>query len=111
MKRLGLEIPEYDRNIDPTKNLVDESSIEWNILKKHIMEVKQRYDKILKDYKKRKADEKLKNGTIKMPKIKKWKSEEKVEDILQLSSEIMKEKITENVDLTLDEENDDIFVE
>lgn len=111
MKRIGLEIPEYNSDHDPTKNQIPESIIEWNISKNDIKVVKQKFDKILKDYKKRKADEKIMNGVTKMPKIKKWKDENEVADILKLKSEIIKESIIENVDLKLNEDNDDIFVE
>lgn len=111
MKRLGLEIPEYSPDEDPTKFQITEPVLEWNILKPHIKETKEKYEKLLKDYKKRKAEEKVRNGTNKMPKIKKWDDEKKLKDILKLKSEIIKEKKSENIDLTLSEENDDIFVE
>lgn len=111
MKSLGLEIPEYDINVDPTKNQMPESIIEWKILKKDLREIKYKYDTMLKDYKKRKAEEKLNNGAVKMPKKEKWKDEDKVAGILKLKSAIRREKNIEKIDLTLDEENDDIFVE
>lgn len=111
MKRLGLEIPEYSPDVDPTKLQLTEPVLEWNISKADIKRMKVSYDKLLKDYKKRKADEKIKNGTKKMPKIKKWEDEKKLKDLLKLKSEIMKDETSENVSLLLNEENDDIFVE
>lgn len=111
MKRLGLEIPEYSPDVDPTKIQLTEPVLEWNILKTDIKKMKEKYDKLLKDYKKRKADEKLKNGRNKMPKIKKWEDEKKLKDILKLKSEIIKDNEIESINLVINEENDDIFVE
>lgn len=110
MKKLGLEIPDYDSNLDPTKTLLPDSIVEWNILKKDLKEIKQKYDKVLRDYKKRKAEEKLKIGA-KMPKIKKWKNEDKLTEILNRKSDIKEEESLKEVDLALDDDEDDIFVE
>lgn len=112
MKRLGLEIPDYDPNIDPTRNKGAEPVLEWNILKRDIKEMKQKYDQLVKDYKKRKADEKAQNGMNKKLKTKKLEEDDKkLSDILKLKSEIIKESKVAKYDLTKDEENDDLFVE
>lgn len=55
MKKLGLEIPEYTKEMDPTKQKDD--SLEWTIMKAHISEVKKLYNLYCKGYKKRKRDE------------------------------------------------------
>ncbi|CAH1154689.1 unnamed protein product [Phaedon cochleariae] len=69
MKKLGLEIPEYHQTIDPTKN---RELIEWNISKKDVIDMKARYEKIVKDYKKRKSEEKLIKSQHKIPKNEDW---------------------------------------
>lgn len=111
MKRLGLEIPEYDPILDPTKKLASETVLEWNILNKDVKEMKQRYEKLLKDYKKRKADEKGNNGIVKVAKVEKWENEQK-KDISKLKAEIIEQSNADNVDLTLSKDaDDDIFIE
>lgn len=111
MKQLGLEIPDYDPNTDPTRNKESEPILEWNILKKDIKDMKNKYDQLVKNYKKRKADEKLMNGMNKKLKTKKLEEDEKKLNSLKLKSEIIKETKLPKYDLTGDEENDDLFVE
>lgn len=111
MKELSLEVPEYSMDMDPTKNQTYESIVEWNISKDDLKKVKLKYDSVLKDYKKRKAEEKLANQSVKMPKIKKCKDEEKISDIFKVKSDIIKENPKDNIDVTLDADTDDIFVE
>ncbi|XP_057668008.1 NAD-dependent protein deacetylase Sirt6 [Diorhabda carinulata] len=71
MKKLNLEIPDYSFDIDPTKNQLPNSVIEWNISKPDINTIKLEYDKLVKYYKKRKSEEKLLNNSKIKPKIKK----------------------------------------
>ncbi|KAJ8920531.1 hypothetical protein NQ315_005400 [Exocentrus adspersus] len=64
MKSLSLEIPEYTPDIDPTKINVSDAVIEWNIDKNDIRSIKTQYDKILKEYRKRKLEEKSEKETV-----------------------------------------------
>lgn len=106
MKKLCLEIPAYDIKDDPTKFQNSDSIIEWNVLKSAIREIKMKCDKLLKDYKKRKAEEKLHNDNANSVKKGKWKDEENLVDILKLKNEI------NNIDrVNMSEELDDLFVE
>lgn len=70
MKQLGLEIPEYDSNIDPTKfdNGNDKNKIlEWTIRKSYINDAQNLYDiycknkrrKVMKKYKKQKSNDEV----------------------------------------------------
>nr|XP_023021026.1 NAD-dependent protein deacetylase Sirt6 [Leptinotarsa decemlineata] len=109
MKRLGLEIPEYSSEIDPTKYRDSDSVVEWNILKQDVEKIKLQYDKLIKDYKKRKAEESLLNIKKKMPKSKKWIKEEKIKkEKLVKKENIVSEDI--NIQKKI-EDQDDIFVE
>lgn len=53
MKKLGLEIPEYSQDIDPTKR-VEDTVLDWTINKKDIAEAKNLYNMYCKKHKKRK---------------------------------------------------------
>lgn len=55
MKKLGLEIPEYSHDIDPTKRLED-TVLDWTIKKEDIVEVKNLYNMYCKKHRKRKLD-------------------------------------------------------
>lgn len=55
MKRLGLEIPEYSVDIDPTKRS-DDSVLDWTIRKEDISAIKQLYNIYCKKHRKRKGD-------------------------------------------------------
>lgn len=55
MKKLGLEIPEFTKEMDPTKQ--KDENLEWTIMKAHISEVKKLYNLYCKGYKKRKRNE------------------------------------------------------
>ncbi|CAH1980695.1 unnamed protein product [Acanthoscelides obtectus] len=86
-KRLGLEIPEYNPEIDPTKYQSPDTTIEWNILKDELLTAKRRYEKLNREYRKKKAEEKLFLSKFKKARVllKKevlvaTKKEEKVDD-------------------------------
>ncbi|CAG9862831.1 unnamed protein product [Phyllotreta striolata] len=106
MKKLGLEIPDYSSEIDPTKSRLD-YALDWDMSKTDLNAVKTKYDALVKDHKKRKSEENLLTSMKKSAKIKPQKME-KVEpeetnkivleskDILLSKSEIADCKIEEN---------------
>lgn len=53
MKRLGIEMPEYSAETDPTKSLIED--VEWTVLSEHVMEIEKVYNARMKDEKKRKS--------------------------------------------------------
>lgn len=110
MKKLDLEIPAYTADIDPTKNQLPDSIIEWNIYKEDVKVMKEKYENLMRNYKKRKAEEKLLMSKLKKPKNKKWIKDEKVkqEFILKLENDIVK---TDIIDVTEIKEQDDVFIE
>lgn len=69
MKKLGLEIPEYSNEIDPTKRLED-TVLDWTIKKEDITEAKDLYDMYCKNYKKRKLNDKKNEKLKKIPEAK-----------------------------------------
>lgn len=97
MKKLGLEIPEYSHNIDPTKHQLPDTVIEWNILKSDLNKMKLKYDKLNRDYKKRKSEEKLVSNTKKKPKKpKKWIKDNKLKKELIVIAEKFDQNQLEN---------------
>ncbi|KAK4881423.1 hypothetical protein RN001_004742 [Aquatica leii] len=59
MKCLGLEIPEYSEELDPTKSKNDDI-IEWNYLRPNISDMKAMYNTHVKKFKQLKLEKKLK---------------------------------------------------
>lgn len=57
MKKLGLEIPEYSNDIDPTKR-ADVSVLDWTFRREDINEAKQLYNIYCKKQRKRKSIDK-----------------------------------------------------
>ncbi|XP_056648325.1 NAD-dependent protein deacetylase Sirt6 [Diorhabda sublineata] len=96
MKKLNLEIPDYSFDIDPTKNQLPNSVIEWNISKPDINTIKLEYDKLVKYYKKRKSEEKLLNNSKIKPKIKKLSKGSHVNRENIIKSEIKIRKKADN---------------
>lgn len=56
MKKLGLEIPEYSADADPTKRLED-TVLDWTIRREDISEVKSSYNLYCKKHKKTKLED------------------------------------------------------
>ena len=52
MKKLGLEIPDYSKELDPTKN--EDINLEWNIPTEQVKEIEKVYNAKVKGTKKRK---------------------------------------------------------
>ena len=59
MKYLGLEIPEYSEDWDPTKRKTSEI-VEWNFMRVNVCEMKNMYNSHTKKYKQIKLEKKLK---------------------------------------------------
>lgn len=55
LKRLGVEIPEYSEENDPTKQLI--CDLEWTISPKMVKDIDDQHKQMLKDLKKRKSEE------------------------------------------------------
>ncbi|VEN49830.1 unnamed protein product, partial [Callosobruchus maculatus] len=68
-KRLGLEIPEYNPELDPTKNQCTDAIIEWNIYKDELRSARKQYEKLNREYRKKKAEEKILLSTFKKAKV------------------------------------------
>lgn len=67
MKKLGLEIPEYSNDIDPTKSA---GVVDWTIKKEDIREIKQLYNIYCKKQRKRKSIDKTDENFKKADNIK-----------------------------------------
>ncbi|KAG5879735.1 hypothetical protein JTB14_033337 [Gonioctena quinquepunctata] len=104
MKKLGLEIPEYSLEIDPTKNHQPDTVLEWNITKQDIDSIKTKYDKLVKDYKKRKSEENTLNVRTKKKRM--VKKENFKKEIL-----LKKENLDSVDSKTKIEDKDDVFIE
>jgi len=73
MKHLNLEIPEYSKHFDPTKNQLPISIIEWDILKAQVSTYRKLFEARQKDFRERKKLEpkvKKVNGAKKKGKVK-----------------------------------------
>lgn len=57
MKKMGLEIPDYSNNIDPTR-CEEDIVLDWTIRKENITEIKQLYNMYCKNHRKRKSIDK-----------------------------------------------------
>lgn len=60
MKRLGLEIPEYSRSIDPTKSITENNVKDWNFRKDDISDMKEMYSVHYRNNKRIKQENKIK---------------------------------------------------
>lgn len=72
MKRLGVEMPEYSEESDPTKRTT--CDMEWTIPLKWVKDIDEQHKQMLKDVKKRKSEEssnepKIKKTIDHLPKI------------------------------------------
>ncbi|XP_066143133.1 NAD-dependent protein deacetylase Sirt6 [Euwallacea fornicatus] len=54
MKHLNLEIPEYSKEVDPTKNQVGYAIVEWDILKVDVKMFKAMYEEKQREYREKK---------------------------------------------------------
>lgn len=54
MKRLGVELPEYSEENDPTKQIP--CDLEWTIPPRLVKEIDEQHKSMLKEFKKRKSD-------------------------------------------------------
>ncbi|KAJ8927768.1 hypothetical protein NQ314_019772 [Rhamnusium bicolor] len=107
MKKLSLEIPDYSPHFDPTKDHLPCTVVEWNIRQSDKRKIKNQYEKLCKDYKKRKLEEKLFYGVKKPKQYRKGTKMIKRESFIK--NEIKEESEIVIIDLT--EEEDDIFIE
>jgi len=89
MKHLSLEIPEYTKTLDPTKNQLPCTAIEWNIAKTELKTFKKMYDEKQKEFKNKKKLT-VKNGQVKK------KRKIKKDEVIKVD--------TDFVDLTLESE-------
>lgn len=90
MKKLGLEIPEYSFDIDPTKRAED-SVLDWTIRKEDINEVKQLYNIYCKKHRKRKSVDK-KDGCLKKI-LQEKKQDAFIESQCESSSSVLKQEV------------------
>ncbi|XP_072401323.1 NAD-dependent protein deacetylase Sirt6 isoform X1 [Diabrotica undecimpunctata] len=100
MKKLGLEIPDYSTEVDPTKNQLPCSVIEWNILKTNIDEFRNKYEVLVGEYKKLKIEENILNNSKKLAKTvnqRKEKNIRKNRSRKKQSSKIVKVKAELNL--------------
>ncbi|XP_060526539.1 NAD-dependent protein deacetylase Sirt6 [Cylas formicarius] len=70
VKNLSLEIPEYSKHFDPTKNHMPDTVIEWSISEEQIKIMKKKYDDLNKEYKKRKLEKSAGNKNCRKKKTK-----------------------------------------
>lgn len=89
MKRLGLEIPEYSNDIDPTKRAED-VVLDWTIRKEDISEVKQLYNMYCKKHRKRKSVDK-KDGHLK--KLAQEKPDAFIKTDCESNSSVLKQEV------------------
>ncbi|XP_028141135.1 NAD-dependent protein deacetylase Sirt6 [Diabrotica virgifera virgifera] len=78
MKKLGLEIPDYSTEVDPTKNQLPSSVIEWNILKTNIDEFRDKYDVLVREYKKLRIEQNILNNSKKLAKTVRLRKEKSI---------------------------------
>lgn len=70
MKKLSLDIPNYEEENDITKRI---SNIQWNISVNEVKTIKRFYEKLIKEFKKRKQESKF------IGNVKKLKKEENLD--------------------------------
>lgn len=77
LKRLGIEIPEYSEENDPTKQEI--CNLEWSIPESLVKNIDEQHKKMLRDLKKRKSEETSSEFGTKKKIIHLPKKEEKIE--------------------------------
>ncbi|CAG9772577.1 unnamed protein product [Ceutorhynchus assimilis] len=106
MKHLYLEIPEYSRSLDPTKNQLPISVVWWNISKEQLKKYKKLYETKQKEYREKKKIEPKFNGPKRKVKIKKDEMKDGDSLIIDLTDEIEPKRNRINEECQIDKLED-----
>ncbi|ENN82101.1 hypothetical protein YQE_01533, partial [Dendroctonus ponderosae] len=111
MKHLNFEIPEYNKNFDPTKNQLPISVIEWNIYKNQVKAFKKLFEAKHKLFRERKQSE-MSNEKPNSAKRKRkvetmFENKHLKNDISLTTDEIKQEKFNRNLKVEIRRIDDD----
>nr|CAH7753855.1 unnamed protein product [Callosobruchus chinensis] len=94
-KGLDLETPDYNPEIDPTENQSPDEINEWNIYKDELRSAKKQYEKLNREYRKKRAEENILLSAFKKAKV----SLKKKYLIVTRKDEKQNEKLAAKLDL------------